>query len=60
MLQFKIGTGPLCRHEVKDYPMVGDRIDLPWPNGGTNQPVRITRIDFALTLEKSLFIGEWM
>jgi hypothetical protein len=59
MLQFKIGTQPLMRHEVKDYPMVGDRLYLPYPTGGI-YPVIITEIDFNTDITKSIFRGEWM
>jgi len=58
ILQFKIGTHALIRHEVKDYPIVGDRIKLPFPTGGEYN-VRITSIDFNPDISKSIFRGEW-
>jgi hypothetical protein len=47
------------RHEVKDYPMVGERLDLPFPTGGV-YPVKIISIDFNSDITKSIFRGDWM
>jgi len=59
ILQFKLGTGPLSRHEVDSLPNIGDRILLPYPSGGMC-PVIIDDIFRGNTLEECIFFGAWM
>lgn len=58
-LTFKISALPPIQHEVKDYPIIGTRLDLPYPIGGF-KPVMITRINFSTKIENSTFFGEWV
>lgn len=59
ILQFKLGTGPLSRHEVAEVPKLGDRIMLPYPSGGT-YAVTIDYIYEGPTVEQSIFYGAWI
>jgi hypothetical protein len=59
ILQFKLGTGPLSRHELDFVPIIGDRITLPYPAGGT-YTVIIDDIYHGPTPEQCIFYGAWI
>jgi hypothetical protein len=59
ILQFKLGTGPLSRHDVKEVPKIGDRIMLPYPSGGTYS-VTIDDIYEGPTPAQNIYYGAWI
>jgi hypothetical protein len=58
LLQFKIGTHPLIRYDIDVYPVIGEKVKLPFPSGGIYNAL-ITSIDIKPDLRDCIFRGEW-